>query len=314
MSATMIPLSNDKLLTDAEMRRLREGSYEDKVSRIQTAVLASASDHFVEGSTVEVLATHPDKAIVTADGHFFEVRLAETTGKEVRIVGVSPLKVEAYDKDNLSHYVQREAQEAVDLFMRGSTQAAVDRILAAVPYINKSTASNDYSLESVQSEISKNASWKKTLTERSQEIKKLIRTQLGQGAIEAPREAKFRLLHEETDREKLTGYKNLVSEDLDNVIHQITTLWEDAVEAREVAGSAVEGHEDTILSVFSSFVSGLVEDLQSLGERATVASAASRGDVAAQSKLHDMLIEGLRPYEVGTRFAVAVAQRLDEAK
>jgi hypothetical protein len=313
----MISLENGRFLTDSEFRRLREGCFEERMIRTHEAVMAAAADHFVEGSKLEVLATYEDKAIVFVDGECFEAKLDRTSGGEIRIVGVQPVTVETFDEDSLPQYVQRQAQEAVDLFLRGSSQAAVERILAAVPYINTQTAKPSAALESVEVQLKAPTKWQQTLRERSSEVKKLIRNHFGEDALGVPKAAKFIPLHECTDQEKLNGYKSLVHDDTQILVQQINALWEDASESQNIARSALrdEAIEDGgILSVFSDFVAGLVESLRTLGESATSAAAAVSGNVAVQSKLHDMLIEGLRPYEVGTRFAVAVAQRLDEAK
>ena len=317
MSATMIPLSNETLLTDAEMRRLREGSYEDKVARIREAVLANSADHFAEGSTVEVIATHPDRVVVTADGKFYEAKIDETNSGELRIVGVTALQVESYDKDNLAHYVQREAQQAVDLFLKGSTKAAIEHMMAAVPFVNASTVQPGHSLESLQIELDKESTWKAILKDRDREIGRLISDQLGESAVRPEEQKKFSPLYECRDEQKLTGYSSLVQEDLESLLSRIGTFEKDASDAQGTAAKVLEGREindEDVLGVFSSFVATLVEDLQQLKACATAVSEAVTNDVAVKGRLHDVLIEGLRPYEIGTRFAVAVAQRLDEAK
>lgn len=312
----MIPLSNERLLTDSEFRRLRSGSYEDKVSRIRNAVLETASDHFVEGAEVEVLATHPDRVVVSADGQFYEAKIETTSLDEYRVISVSPVGVEAYDSDSLSQYVQKEASVAVDLFLKGSQKQALDHMFSMAPYVDAETAvSPDMRVAAVSAELDKTSSWKSTLEQRSSEISTLIQEVLGEPLGEAS-EPKFRVLHECTDSEKLTTYASLVSEDLDTVLARIASLWEDASEAREVSASALEKGAPEgpgVLDVYSSFVSGLVEDLQALGKVAESARVQIGDRVESQAKLHDMLIERLRPYEMGTRFAVAVAQRLDEA-
>jgi hypothetical protein len=315
----MIPLANDRFLTDSELRRLREGSYEDKVGRIRDAVLATASDHFVEGSEVEVIATHPDRAIVTADGLFFEAAISTNSLGEYRITSVSPVDgVDAYDAGNLSQYVQKEASLAVDMFLQGSKKAALEHMFSFAPYVDENhPVSVDQWLAPVQNELDKDVAWKSTLEQRESEISKLIQKSLGDAGAHIPAgEVKFRSLHECTDRDKLQQYSKLVLEDVANLSIKLTSLWEDASEAQSVAESAfeevTEGNKDPVLSDFSVFVTGLVEGLQSLGTAVDTVRSQLGDRVAAHAKLHDMLIERLRPYEMGTQFAVAVAQRLEE--
>jgi hypothetical protein len=316
MFRTMIPLSNERLLTDSEFRRLREGSYEDKVARIRDAVLAQASEHFVEGVDIEVLSTYPDRVVLSAAGQFYEAKLETTNLGEYRLVGVEPAGVESYDADSLSQYVQKEASVAVDLFLKGSQKQALEHMFSMVPYVDSESAvTPDMRISAVAAELDKASSWKSTLEQRFGEMSGLAQELLGESLQLEEQEPKFRMLHEGADREKLNTYASLVSEDLDTVLARMESLWEDASEAREIANSAVVLEDSPeVLSVYSSFVSDLVDDLQALGVVTDSARVQIENRVEAQAKLHDMLIERLRPYEMGTRFAVAVAQRLDEAK
>lgn len=315
MFRTMIPLSNERLLTDSEFRRLREGSYEDTVTRIRDAVLATASEHFAEGVEVEVLSTYPDRVIISAAGQFYEAKLETTSLGEYRILGVDPVGVESYDADNLSQYVQKEASVAVDLFLKGSQKQALEHMFSMAPYVDSETAvTPDMRVSAVAAELDRKSSWKSTLEQRFEEISGLVQEVLGE-SLKEEQEPKFRTLHECDDPDKLSTYASLVSEDLDTVLARISSLWEDASEAREIADAANLSKDDPgVLSVYSSFVSGLVDDLQALGVVTESARVQADNHVEAQAKLHDMLIERLRPYEMGTRFAVAVAQRLDEAE
>lgn len=318
MSATntMITLSDEKLLTDSEFRRLRDGSYEDRIGRIREIVVSSASDHFVEGVTPEVVATYSNRAVVISEGQFFDVQVETSNAGEYRVVGVKPLEVEAYDQSDLGKYVQKEASRAVELFLRGSTESAVEHMLSIVPYVGKETKGTELSLEALECVLNKETLWKELLVSKRSEITQIIESALGELEECSNVEPKFRTLHECYDQEKLEGYASLVNEDTEAVFSSIESLLEDSSEALEVTKQALEGEDVTgPLEQFSLFFEALVDDLKTVHRLAEACRVCMGEDVSALSRLHDLLIERLRPYDIGTRFAVAVAQQLSsEAK
>jgi hypothetical protein len=310
MSATMISLSR-KLVTESELRRLRTDSFEEKITAVAEAVQRAIPDYFKPGTVLEVVASASVHAIVAAEGDFFKVSLKESDAGMLYPIGVEALVVEAYSTEDLPQYARKLAKESVAAFLQGSQAQALESVqaLIALPIDSIDVPSV---VEALSAELHKDATWKTALQERSKEMKRLIRQNLG--SVAEAGDAKYRPLYGGTMTEAdISGYDDLVQRDLDAVLAKVTSLWEDTAEAQSVAGKSIDTDTDerSILSVFENFAGCLVDDLQSLQARCAMVNL-EIDDTPTRARIRDEIAENLRPYEVGSQFVVAVAHSLEE--
>lgn len=315
MSANMIGISR-KLVTAAELRRLMQGSYEQKIGEISEAVRA----HFVRmhgaERPVEIVATHAKTVVVLAEGAFHKVTIAESAHGTPRITEVAPMDVEVYDESNVQDFVAKEATEIVDLFLKGSLKAAWARLEDLAPMVHAHPPRDQGKVvEAVAVATQAPRHWKRVFEERGSNIKRYLLDDLGE-LNERRLRPKFTQLYDGTiGSEKLSGYADLVEEDLEIVIERLEAVRAEVDAAHEAAqGCLYEGSSsDEVGRMYEGFAVDLIDDLRSLHEMGSRA-AFETNDVAARARLRDLLAESLHSREVAGRFVVAVAGRLTEAQ
>jgi hypothetical protein len=309
----MITISN-KLVPAAELRRVTSGSFEQKIETSSEIITTHLRDQvFGEDAQIEVVATYADHAVVHAKGLFHKVDLRESESGAIHVVGVSPLEVETIDESDVSKFAAREAESVVDLFFKGSVEAARGKLRGILPIVLTDRQRDEsQAVEAVESLLTAPRSWRTLFQERSAQFKRFILDELE--TLEEHRlQSKFQVLYEGSiDGPELSGYADLVAEDLGIVLDRIAAIQESTESAYRAAAPALDAASeegDATFPMYKGFAEDLNNDLQQLHDRASKA-ALEIEDVACRGKLRDMLAEAVHPYEVASRFVVAVATRL----
>lgn len=311
----MIGLSS-KLVTAAELRRLMQGSYEQRIGKIAEAVRAHFTQMLGEARPIEIIATLDKAAVVLSEGTFHRVTISESDHGTPRVVEVAPMDVEVYDESNIQEFVAKEATEVVDLFLKGSIKAALLRLEDLAPMVHANPARDETKVvESVATALQAPRHWKRVFEERGSHIKRFLLedlTELDAGRLRP----KFSQLYDGTiGSEKLNGYADLVEEDLEIVMERFEAVRAAVDAAHESAHGRLHegGSMEAVGQMYAGFAADLIDDLGSLhtlGSRAVFETS----DVAARARLRDLLAESLHSREVAGRFVVVVADRLTEAQ
>ena len=289
-------IGNRKLVPASELRRLRIGSYEEKIGE------ANAVARVLFGEAVfEIVATRESDAIVYSDGRFLRMEFHEEGPR------LSDLDVEVLDPSNVWEFVGREASLIAGLFLEGSRDMATTRLQNLVPSV---PARRD-ALAQVEYVAASPREWRRTFKARSKAFGRFVGDDLS-GLEESRLHAKFKKLYDESINEgKLADYSDRVAEDLKTVTQRLAKMHEDTAAAlasmRDQLSNPVEGAE--ILGAFTRFAEDLVDDLRLLDETHSHALEVVDG-VGARGRLHDIVVEGLHEREVASRFVVVVAEKM----
>jgi hypothetical protein len=310
----MIGLSR-KLMAVSELRRLMQGSYEQKISEAGEAIRAHFTKMQGEEKPVEIVSTHSDSVVVMSEGMFHRARFETSDNGSIRVTEVAPLDVEVFDESGLDSFVQREASEVVDLFMRGSTKAALSRLGDLAPLVHRNPARDQAKVvEAVVAALGAPRPWKRFFEARGSHLKRFILDDLAE-LEEGRLHPKFSKLYDGTiDEGKLNGYSDLVDEDLEIVIDRLEVVKDATHSAFETAGGSLHKIDGSdIVPIYEGFATDLIDDLRAIHELGSRA-AFEISDVGAKGQLRDVLAEGLHAREVASRFVVVVANRLTEAQ
>lgn len=308
----MIGISK-KLVPGSELRRLMQGSLEERVSQIGDAV----QSHFHEmnsDSDAEIVATHSDAAVVFSEGMFHRAKYEVSDNGNVRVVEVEPLQVETFEENEAHKLLYKEAREVVDLFINGATPVAKARLQdLALQAASVSQPDDKRSLETVESLLKMDRAWKSLYEQRGKAIRKFIMDDLEE--LDRERlQPKFRQLYEgQISDEKLFGYASLVEEDLEIVLDRAEAVHDAARTAFESVSGTLRKLDNDIIPMYEEFATDLLDDLQTIHKAASKA-VFETNDVAVRGRLRDTIAEALHPYEVASRFVVEVANRLTEAQ
>lgn len=296
MSAKMIDRS-DKLLPTSELRRLRVGSYEDRIEATRRRLRDLLGEE-----PFTVLATRQDEAIVHARDGFYRVALTEGE--------VSNLDVEVFSPDATLALVEREAEGIADLFIRGSVESArtrLENLVLAAP----SEAADD-PVSRLRARMLAPASWRRLFEARRGEMLDFLGDE-AETLEEARLHPKLGKLYDGSiDEGNLDNYEDRVAEDLGDVLERLGQLRDDVDGALETIGAAYTETPDAVVNVVGCFAGDLLDDLRGLQESGSRV-AESVDDIRTRGKLCDTLVEGLHDREVASRFVVAVANRMIEA-
>lgn len=299
MSANMIARS-EKLLPGSELRRLRSGSYEEKIE--EAAVIV----RLLLGETpFQVVATREDGAIVYSDGRFLRMVLSES-GPVLR-----DFDAEVFTPGNVRSFVEREATRVVDLFLGGSVKRAVGLLEMLVPL---AAFPND-DVSRVSAVVFSPRLWRRVLEARREFVVRFLAESslAGEGGQLHP---KFGKLYDESialpTQHECDCDEDQVIEDLRIVLNRLGSLRDEVSESLESVAGLLSNPDDEVTAMFAQFAGDLLSDLRSLHETASKA-AEMMDDVRSRGKLCDTIVEGLRDREVASRFAVVVANRMIEA-
>lgn len=296
MSPKMIE-NTDKLLPDAELRRLRVGSYEERIGEI-----AAVSRVLLGETPFQVIATRERDAILYTDGKFLRLELREEGP------ALSDLDVEVFDQVSRLGFAEREAATVADLFLRGELKSAVSRLENLVPAI-RSTGGPVARIESL---VAAPRPWKRQFVIRRDHIVGF----LGE-AMESLEEGQLRqnfgkLYDGSIEDGKLDSYEDRITEGLGIVLDQLGQLRDEVGNALVAATEALAESTETVADEFARFADDLFGDLQTLHEISSRTIEAV-DDTRLRGRLCDTLVEGLHDRKVASRFVVVVADRMVEA-
>jgi len=289
--------SPNKLLPDAELRRLRSGSYEVKIEEVARAVRAGLGD-----VPFEVVATQEYGAVVYSGGKYVRVELTEDGPT------LSDLDVEVFDMTSMHGFVGREAGVVVDLFLRGEMKSAVSRLENLVP----KTRVSGGKVAKIEGMIAAPRPWRRLFEAREDHILGFI-----EGDVEALEEGRLRqkfgkLYDGAIEEGKLSAYEDRVTEGLRIVIDRLGQIRDEVGTALAVATTTLSESTGPIADMFARFADDLFADLCAIHESGSHAIEAV-DDIRSRGRLCDTLVGGLHDREVAGRFVVVVANRMVEA-
>ena len=275
----MIKKDDSLPITPSELRRLRCGSYE---SRIEDAA-AGAREHFGD-VPFEIIATRENGVVVLSEGRcqLIAVEGGDTLAEDLNV-----------DMRSLSS-MKQEARNIVDLFLNGSSRAAVCRLEELVP-----TAPSI--MKMVEMAVNEDRPWHSLFSDRQEHIKSFIGED---GASDQLRQKFGRLYDESID--------DSAQEDLESVVDRLAVL-KNSVESslgsvEELLGEAT----DPVLEQFRFFAEDLLDDLRLLHEESSNAMTAIDG-FYDHEVLSSIIVRGLSDREAASRFVVAAASEMIEA-
>jgi len=289
--------SPNKLLPAAELRRLRIGSYEERIGE------ANAVARVLLGETpFQVVATREKDAVIYTDGKFLRMELREEGPT------LSELDVEVFDGSSRPAYADREAVAVADLFLRGAVKLAVGRLENLVPLVRHGVGP----VEKIEGRITAPRLWKRQFDARRDHIVRF----LGEGA-ESLEEAQLRqnfgkLYDGSIEEGKLVEHEDQVTEVLGIVLKRLGQIRDEVGTALATATDALAESAGTVADTFTRFADDLYGDLFALQE-ATSNAIETVDDTRSRGKLCDTLVAGLHDREVASRFVVVVAERMVEA-
>lgn len=285
-----------KLLPETELRRLRMGSYEERIGE------ANAVIRVLLGETpFQVVATRANNVVVYSDGKFLRVELREEG------VSMSVLDVESFDSTNSRGLAEREAGAIVDLFLQGEMESAVSRLGNLVPVVQAGGPASK-----VESDVRAPRLWRRVYADRIEHINTFLED--GAEVLKAAqlRQNFGKLYDGSIEEDKLDIFEDRVTEDLGIVLNRLGLVRDEVGAALETAASALTEATDPLSEMFARFAGDLLHDLRSLHESGSLAIEAV-DDTRSRGRLCDTLVEGLYDREVAGRFVVVVANRLVEA-
>lgn len=298
-------------IPEHELTSLLKGSFQE------TSILVSEAlkEEQKRLGDVRLVATFPKHVVVMSEaGEAYKLGYELSASGNVHFTKQEPLDVTVVTERNLRKYVQNEAKEAVDLFLKGLSSQANERIAAILPLVDESAFVSDEELiGSFVESRSQDRDWKKLIASR----KESVRGYLGEGVDITALQPKFKKLYDgSTSAAELPTFKTLVGEDVDYVVVRLNAVRKNAEAAlhtiRSVRDAAVaEGGESTI-GMLEAFASDLLNDVKSVEEFVSEArNEISRVDLLA--KVFDSLAEEVASFEVAGAFAAKMAARLAEA-
>ena len=117
-------LKSGKFVSDSEVRRLRVGSYEEKINEIEKAVQQQLGE-----TDYEIIATREGEAVLYSEGAFV------LAGVQDDGVVLTPLDVEMFDQARIQLFIEQEASAIADLFIKGAPEKAMVRAGNLIPVV-----------------------------------------------------------------------------------------------------------------------------------------------------------------------------------
>lgn len=287
----------------SELRRLRCGSYEQ---RIEEAMAALAEEY---GDTGEVLATYSDSVLWRSAQGFRRVYLHRDGEQgQLEVSSEQSVEVEVIDEEALPAFAERAADEIAALFLKGARASALIRLEALALLDLPIRLDEGKVLETVIGVVEARRLWRDVVQTQHVKFAKFVTED-----VLCP---KFRKLYDRTIEESSAeAYSEIVDTALRSALERLTAmLYATRVAYENVSGrlSEVVAGAD-VLPVYQEFAQDLISDLEmmvQIGDHAAKKITA----VGRRGKLCDVLSEGLNARQIASRFVVAVADRLIEAK
>lgn len=300
---------SDKFLPASELRRVRAGSYEQRVERLAEALGAHYQKAYQTQAEVSVLATHPDKVVFVAESQVFIASYQESAKGDIRFTRLESAEVETVAPDRVKDYVRKGCAEIVEQFFQGDLKGCLARARELLPYAEK--PDTQHVLEQVEVAAKAASVWKTALQNHERRAQALLGPKASlDDALFSP---KFTVLYENEDGDA-ANYSALVEEDLAVAANRLTEMYEEAlvavgkVEAKIRSGRELDEAEDVIL-MFGEFAQGFVKDLGILHDR-TMRAVVEVSGVSSRGKLRDVLAEHSRPFELASRLVHEISMRV----
>lgn len=300
----------DRFFPTEEVRSLTVGSFEQLVVRVDEAIRSSVAEIFGESIAVELAGTFHGYAIVLAeDGRGARVKWEDDKGV-IKLVHHELIQIRSFRQDDVGDYLKTEAKKAVRSLAKGDVAAAMERIKALLPFVQKIPTDRPEAVEALISLHAGDRLWKRLFVEKADVIRRMTLDDLK--ALQEDRLLpKFRSLYDgKVAASDLENYREVVIENLHNVSTRADNL---ATQVSTAVGNAKqktvdEKHSSVVTSLFA-FADDLRHDLCSVGKTANEAVRLTK-NITSLGRLHDALATDFHDREVAGRFVTKMCERL----
>lgn len=296
-----------------ELSNLLKGSFQHTSALVADALKESKA---FSGKPVHLVACFDKHAVVMSEaGDAFKVGYEISESGSVHFIGQEVLPVTVVTEKTARRYAQAEAKLIVDLFFKGLTEQAEERMAALLPIVDAATANSDEELlQGFAESLEADRVWKKLVKDRAESVKQYLGESAPQTTAVAP---KFKKLYDgSTSAEELPKFKSLVRDDTAHLLGRISAVRKQAEEAVHAAALVKEAAEaEGIaegLAVLESYAADLLSDVRQI--EAFVQEAIEEfGRVDLLAQVFDSLAEEVASFEVAGAFASKMASRLAES-
>lgn len=294
-----------------ELAGLLAGSFQDISAKVASA-LREESHNLFGGQAVQVLGVFPEHVVILSDaGDVSRVRYESSAAGAIYFTGTEHLPVTVVTQKNVRRFVQKEARAAADLFIRGLTAQANEKVQALAPLIDAANVISDDDLLRSMTESRADRPWKTLMEDRKDRVSVLV-----EGVeLPTPLAPKFSKLYDgSTKPSELPHYKTLVQDDVEHLLGRLTAVESQATSAlqtvRSVKEQAVQEGGEAAIASLESFVTDLLADVSQVKEF-VVEATAEFGQVDRIAKVFDSIASEVASFEVAGAFAAKLAARLN---
>ena len=295
----------------AELAGILAGSFQDTTVKVADALREEAHNLF-GGRSAQVLGVFSDAVVVLAEGgDVLRVRYEKGTTGAVYFTGSEVLPVTVVTQKNVRRFVQNEARVAADLFIRGLTAQANEKVSAIAPLVDALNVMSDEEVLQSFAESRSSHQWHALVEERRQYIQPLLEGE----TLPEPLAPKFSRLYDgSTKSEELPGFEALVTDDVEHLISRLAAVESQATAALQTARTvreqaAREGGEE-VVATLEAFAADLLADVTKVKEFVVEAST-EFGRVDRIAKVFDSIASEVASFEVAGAFAAKMAARLN---
>lgn len=290
-----------------ELQTLVKGSHQDLTARIAAAVTESFTSQ-----RVQVLATFNTHAIALSEsGTVHKITYECALDGSVQLLKNEELPVTVVTDKTLRRYVQREAADAVGLFLKGLTAQANAKIAALAPLAEAVDLKSDLEIVCRFDESRAVATpWKLLVESR----KAAITSYLSEVALPEPLQERFGALYDgSTPSDELPVFEPLVLKDMDVLLTRLAAVEEQSRKSLELLGAIkeaaiAEGQAEAVDQI-ELLASDLLRDVASVREFAQDAVSEFK-QVDLLARVFDSVATEVASFEVASAFAHTVATRL----
>jgi hypothetical protein len=283
-----------KFIPQSELNRLTIGSMEEQIGLIREALNTHLGE---EGWTL--ISTYPDHVVCMCDSKFYKINVENKDGEQ-RLGALEELDVNVVGENDLREYVMQEAGQAVDAFMAGADDVALDKIkqLFSIPEVTN-VRTSDRIEEAVVMHLQASHDWMERFAERET----AIRTFLGD---------RVKVVEQNVDdlRRKLDDEEEAVG-CLSNYGLGLVRALDEAVETFNVLGKKLTS--SATYRMYEGFAMDLFQDIRKLQE--LLSEPGFRTGSRTPPKVYATVVEEFIPRAIAVEFVCAIANRLrtDEA-
>lgn len=306
MSANMIDTPK-KLLPVSELRRLRTGSYEERIEGVWQAL-----ESFYGPGAVDLIATRDDCAVVcTAEGY----HRVSVEGGSCRVI--QELDVRDYESASTYTAVEEAAGQVADKVVRGDIRGAVallEGIMGSAAALPPGIPGVDFEVIRLEGYLKRPTLWRRLFESRRDSFEEFLDAQLQELQERRLISDLSKLYDGSIEVANLDDYEDQVEAQLVAVGERLEGLQTRVVEALKTAELELreERAEGSAVETFLAFMRDLRDDLREVRRRGEDALVTVDG-IRSRGKLCDVLVEELYDREVAGRFVVVAAERLSEA-